>query len=99
MEKINIIIISGIFILIGLIISIIFIFTKINNTRQRRRRNNRISPEMYNILANIIRERNRERVIRNYEARKKELELIEMKNKYRVVVINPDNNIELGIKN
>lgn len=58
-----------------------------------------LSPEMYHTLAWIIRERQRERVRINNEESKKEIELTEMrrKNKEAVIIINPDNNIQLGM--
>lgn len=82
------------------IVTIIIIYnyckTNINSTNRRR---NRISPEMFQVLANIILERNREQAIRNYETEQKEIELTKMKDKYKVIIINPDDNISLGSKN
>ena len=63
------------------------------NTRRR----NRISPEMFHILAQIIRQRD-DQVINDYEYRKKEVEMVEFNNLDKVIILNPDNNIELGIE-
>lgn len=61
----------------------------------RRNRRNRISPEMFEVLARVIQERNAEMV------RRREIELTEVResrNKYKhtVIVINPDEKIQIG---
>tara|TARA_Y100000741_G_C18015330_1_gene461949 strand:+ start:335 stop:625 length:291 start_codon:yes stop_codon:yes gene_type:complete len=58
----------------------------------RRNRRNRISPEMFDVLARVILERNAEMV------RRREIELTEVRNKYKhtVIVINPDEKIQIG---
>jgi hypothetical protein len=61
----------------------------------RRNRSNQISPEMFQVLARVILERNAEMV------RRREIELTEVrevKNKYKhmVIVVNPDEKIQLG---
>ena len=61
----------------------------------RRNRSNRISPEMFDVLARVILERNAEMV------RRREIELTEVRetrNKYKhtVIVINPDEKIQIG---
>ena len=58
----------------------------------RRNRSNQISPEMFQVLARVILERNAEMVSR------REIELTEVRNKYKhtVIVVNPDEKIQLG---
>lgn len=65
---------------------------RIRHMRNRRNRSNRISPEMFNVLATLIQERNAEMV------RRKEIELTEIRNKYKhtVIVVNPDEKIQIG---
>jgi hypothetical protein len=88
MNIIDFLSICGIIIIIIVIIIIIYNHCKINNFY--RVRNNRINPEILEIINYIIQERNKER-------NKKEIEL-KMKNLNKVIIINPDNNIELGIQ-
>lgn len=97
MIPLNYITIAGMIFSAIVTIIIIYIYCK-NNRNSTNRRRNRISPEMFQVLANIILERNREQAIRNYQTEQKEIELTEMKDKYRVIIINPDNNISLGSK-
>jgi hypothetical protein len=67
----------------------------------RRRRSNRISPEMFVILSSLIQERNRiyEQKYQE-EERQREIELTEMRNRNNdtVIIINPNNKIQLGQK-
>ena len=99
MILVNQIAIVGMIISVTAAIIVIYNHCKTNNFYQtRRRRNNRISPEMFHVLARIINERNREQARRYNEERIKEIELTQMKDKYKVIIINPDNNIELGIQ-
>jgi hypothetical protein len=65
----------------------------------RRRRSNRISPEMFVILSSLIQERNRIYEQRyQEEERQREIELTEMRNRNNdtVIIINPNNKIQLG---
>ena len=92
MEIIDQVAIVGIFVLF--LISLSFMIINI----QRNRRNNRIiaiSPETYQIITRLIYARNVERIRQNYE-RKKEIEMVNMNN--HVIIINPNNDITLGIK-
>ena len=63
----------------------------------RNRRGNRISPEMFHVLARIIRERD-EHIINEYQYRQREIEMIEYNKRDKIVIINPNNNIEIGIE-
>tara|TARA_Y100000389_G_C17356772_1_gene461539 strand:- start:509 stop:727 length:219 start_codon:yes stop_codon:yes gene_type:complete len=70
MILLNYIAIAGMIILA--IVTIIFIYNYCkNNINSTNKRRNRISPEMFQVLANIILERNREQAIRNYQTEKK----------------------------
>ena len=73
--------------------------------RGRRRgniRNNRVSPEMFDVLARIIHERNMIALIEQRRQReieyRREIELTEMRNKYKetIIIVNPDEKIQLG---
>ena len=97
MNVINIIAIIGI-IISGTVTSIIiFKFFKDNNfCMSRQRRRNRISPEMYRVIARLVEERNRQisetelKSRSGYESKKQ---------KKIIVVLNPDNKIFLGSEN
>ena len=91
--------------IIGMVISftattiIFYNFCKTNNFFGliRNRRINRISPEMFHILARIIQQRN-EQIINEYQYnRDREIEMIEYNKRDKIVIINPNNNIEIGI--
>jgi hypothetical protein len=99
---ITITIIAIVVMIISSIISVIIFynFCKTNNffglilVRNRR---NRISPEMYHVLARILRERE-ENMINEYQYnRDREIEMIEYNKRDKVIIINPNNNIEIGI--
>ena len=62
----------------------------------RRNRSNRISPEMFVVLARVIQERNI--ITRLEQEHVREIELTEIRNKYKhtVIVVNPDEEIQLG---
>ena len=93
-------IISYVGMTISILVTLYIIFVAIwgerirhmRNRRNRRNRSNRISPEMFNVLATLIQERNAEMV------RRKEIELTEIRNKYKhtVIVVNPDEKIQIG---
>ena len=94
MYVINIIAIIGIFILSIATILILYNYFKENHFfTSRPRRRNRISPEMFHVLARIIQERN------NEEESKKEIELTPIKQNKFVIIVNPDNKISLGSEN
>jgi hypothetical protein len=94
MYVINIIAIIGIFILSIATILILYNYFKENHFfMSRPRRRNRISPEMFHVLARIIQERN------NEEESKKEIELTPIKQNKFVIIVNPDNKISLGSEN
>ena len=95
MNVINIIAIIGI-IISGTVTSIIiYKFLKDNNfCMSRPRRRNRISPEMYRVIARLVEERNRQ--ISEIELKSRSDNI--SKNKF-IVVVNPDNNIVLGSEN
>tara|TARA_Y100001970_G_C13962136_1_gene713713 strand:- start:133 stop:453 length:321 start_codon:yes stop_codon:yes gene_type:complete len=100
MEVINIIAIIGIFICsVSTFTIIIKYFIENDIFFIRRRRSNRISPEMFVILSSLIQERNRiyEQKYQE-EERQREIELTEMRNRNNdtVIIINPNNNIQLG---
>ena len=100
MEVINIISIIGILLCsVATFTIIIKYFIENDIFFIRRRRSNRISPEMFVILSSLIQERNRiyEQKYQE-EERQREIELTEMRNqnKNTVIIINPNNNIELG---
>ena len=101
MEVINIIAIIGIFICSVSTFTIIIKYFIENDIFfiRRRRRSNRISPEMFVILSSLIQERNRiyEQKYQE-EERQREIELTEMRNRNNdtVIIINPNNNIQLG---
>lgn len=97
MLLINIIAILGIFFSFIATILVIYNHCKINNFHRPVRRNNRISPEMFHVLARIIQERNNQARINYEEEKKKEIELNKYNIKNKVLIINPDNNLELGI--
>ena len=99
MLLINIIAIVGIFIPCIATILVIYYHCKLNNFNRPVRRNNRISPEMFNVLTRIIEERKRQARINYEEEEKKEKELTKYKIKNKVMIINPNNNLELGIEN
>jgi len=99
MLLINIIAILGIFFSFIATILVIYNHCKINNFNRPVRRNNRISPEMFHVLARVIEERNRQARINYEEEEKKEIELTKYKIKNKVIIINPNNNLELGIEN
>ena len=98
MNVINIIAIIGTIISVTATTIIIYKFLKDNNfcmSRPRRRnRINRISPEMFQVLARIIEERNRQ--ISEIELKSRSDNI--SKNKF-IVVVNPDNKIVLGSEN
>jgi len=90
-------IISYVGMTISILVTLYIIFMaiwgeRIRHMRNRRNRSNRISPEMFNVLATLIQERNAEMV------RRKEIELTEIRNKYKhtVIVVNPDEKIQIG---
>lgn len=62
----------------------------------RRNRSNQISPYMFDVLARIIEERNI--ITRLEQEHAREIELTEVRNKYKhtVIIINPDEEIQLG---
>ena len=91
MEIIDQVAIVGIFVLFLISLS----FMIINIQRNRRNNRRRISPETYQIITRLIYARNVERIRQNYE-RKKEIEMVNMDN--HVIIINPNNDITLGIK-
>ena len=64
--------------------------------RARRNRSNQISPYMFDVLARIIEERNI--ITRLEQEHAREIELTEVRNKYKhtVIIINPDEEIQLG---
>ena len=64
--------------------------------RNRRNRRNRISPEMFEVLSRVIRERNIITRLEQEHAREIELTEIRNKNKHTVIVINPDEKIQIG---
>ncbi len=103
MEVINIISIIGILLCsVATFTIIIKYFIENDIFFIRRRRSNRISPEMFVILSSLIQERNRiyqERF--QEEERQREIELTEMRNRNNdtVIIINPNNNIQLGQSN
>lgn len=103
MEVINIISIIGILLCsVATFTIIIKYFIENDIFFIRRRRSNRISPEMFVILSSLIQERNRiyqERY--QEEERQREIELTEMRNRNNdtVIIINPNNNIQLGQSN
>ena len=87
--------------IIGMVISftattiIFYNFCKTNNFFGliRNRRINRISPEMFHILARIIQQRN-EQIINEYQYnREREIEMIEYNKRDKIVIINPNNKI------
>ncbi len=104
MILIDILAIIGIIITVTATIIVLYLHFKANRcygccwSRRRNINNRRISPEMFQTLAIIINERNRERLRLN-NANKREIELTEIrrKNNDMVVIINPDNNIQLGM--
>jgi len=65
--------------------------------RRRPRRRNQISPEMFHVLARIIRERNRE--ISDLELANCSNNIVSQKENKFIVVVNPDNKIVLGSEN
>ena len=89
-------IISYVGLSISILVTIFIIYSAVWGERRRRwarrNRSNRISPEMFNVLATLIQERNAEMV------RRKEIELTEIRNKYKdtVIVVNPDEKIQIG---
>ena len=94
--------------IIGMIISFIvtliifYNFCKTNNyfgliVVRRRNRRNRISPEMYHVLARILHER-QQNMINEYQYRKREIEMVEFNKLKKIIIINPDNNIDIGIE-
>tara|TARA_B100001559_G_C16074645_1_gene427453 strand:- start:204 stop:515 length:312 start_codon:yes stop_codon:yes gene_type:complete len=103
MEVINIISIIGILICsVATFTIIIKYFIENDIFFIRRRRSNRISPEMFVILSSLIQERNRIYQQRyQEEERQREIELTEMRNRNNdtVIIINPNNNIQLGQSN
>lgn len=90
MEIINLISIIGTIILFFILLLFIIIFI-----RRNRRNNRRITPEMYQRLAQLIRARNIERVCENYKIKKREIEMIKMKDS--IVIVNPNEDIVLGV--
>ena len=91
--------------IIGMVISftattiIFYNFCKTNNFFGliSNRRINRISPETFQILARIIQQRN-EQIINEYQYnRDREIEMIEYNKRDKIIIINPNNNIEIGI--
>jgi len=52
---------------------------------------------MYHVLARILRERE-ENMINEYQYRKKEIEMVEFNKLKKIVIINPDNKINIGIE-
>ena len=94
MNVINIIAIVGTIISATVTIIILYNYFKENHFfMSRPRRRNRISPEMFHVLARIIQERN------NEEESKKEIELTPIKQNKFVIIVNPDNKISLGSEN
>ena len=91
MEIIDQVAIVGIFVLFLISLS----FMIINIQRNRRNNRRRISPETYQIITRLIYARNVERLRQNYK-RKKEIEMVNMDN--HVIIINPNDDITLGIK-
>ena len=100
MEVINIISIIGILLCsVATFTIIIKYFIENDIFFIRRRRSNRISPEMFVILSSLIQERNRIYEQRyQEEERQREIELTEMRNRNNdtVIIINPNNKIQLG---
>ena len=100
MEVINIIVLIGVIIcFVSTFLILIKYFIENNIFFTRRRRSNRISPEMFFALSSLIEERNRLFQQRyQEEQRQREIELTEIrnKNKHTVIIINPNNNIQLG---
>ena len=93
MNVINIIAIIGTIISVTATTIIIYKFLKDNNfCMSRTRRRNRISPEMFRVLARIIEERNQQLSEIELKSRSDNIS----KNKF-IVVVNPDNKIVLGI--
>jgi hypothetical protein len=98
MLLINIIAIVGILITCIATIIVLYNHCKINNFfRPVRSRNNRISPEMFHVLARVIDERNNQARINYEEEKKKEKKLKQYDINNKILIINPDNNLELGI--
>jgi len=100
MELINIVALIGIIICcVSTFIILIKYFMENDIFFIRRRRSNRISPEMFVILSSLIQERNRIYEQRyQEEERQREIELTEMRNRNNdtVIIINPNNKIQLG---
>ena len=95
MNVINIIAIIGTIISVTATTIIIYKFLKDNNfCMSRPRRRNRISPEMFRVLARIIEERNQQLSEIELKSRSDNIS----KNKF-IVVVNPDNKIVLGSEN
>ena len=95
MNVINIIAIVGTIISVTATVIIIYQFLKDNNfCMSRPRRRNRISPEMFRVLARIIEERNQQLSEIELKSRSDNIS----KNKF-IVVVNPDNKIVLGSEN
>ena len=95
MNVINIIAIVGTIISVTATTIIIYKFLKDNNfCMSRPRRRNRISPEMFRVLARIIEERNQQLSEIELKSRSDNIS----KNKF-IVVVNPDNKIVLGSEN
>jgi hypothetical protein len=102
MKIINSIATIGIIILVISTIIILIKYCKENNIIFPRRRSNRISPRTFFIIASLIQERNQINIQRYVtEEKEKEIELTEIRNKNNntVIIINPDNKIELGQSN
>lgn len=98
MKIINLIVTIGIIILVISTIIILIKYCKEHNIIFSRR-SNRISPRTFFIIASLIHERNQVNIQRYVtEEKEKEIELTEIRNKNNntVIIINPDNKIELG---
>ena len=99
MTIITIIAIIGMIISFTVTLIIFYNFCKTNNFFGliSNRRINRISPETFQILARIIQQRN-EQIINEYQYnRDREIEMIEYNKRDKIIIINPNNNIEIGI--
>tara|TARA_Y100000389_G_C17325202_1_gene445180 strand:+ start:641 stop:916 length:276 start_codon:yes stop_codon:yes gene_type:complete len=91
MKIIDQVVIVGIFILF--LISLLFILINIQRNRINNRR--RITPEISETITRLIYARNVERIRQNYEKKKKEIEMIKMEKS--IVIVNPNEDIVLGV--
>ena len=103
MELVDILVLTGL-VICGTATFIILIKYFIDNGNffvRRRNRRNRISPEMFAVLSSLIEERNRviqQRERHRQQEMEKQLELDKLKHQNTdiVIIINPDNKIQLG---